>query len=158
MIGDVFAAPTKAPDESAANSYKKTHMNLSDRANKNKHTKYIIPTLGECSSSSNYRTGSFLCRRSGCYSHSGHARHNVLGMYYAKARFYSADDKRFVAMDPIKGSITDPLSLGAAQAVLMQIILQNVGGDVLAPPVGALAGDLDGKSLQTPTSTAWIIL
>ena len=32
-------------------------------------------------------------------------------MYYAKARFYSADDKRFVAMDPIKGSITDPLSL-----------------------------------------------
>ena len=28
---------------------------------------------------------------------------DVLGMYYAKARFYSADDKRFVAMDPIKG-------------------------------------------------------
>ena len=34
-----------------------------------------------------------------------------MGMYYAKARFYSADDKRFVAIDPIKGQITDPLSL-----------------------------------------------
>ncbi|WP_303331127.1 RHS repeat-associated core domain-containing protein, partial [Bacteroides acidifaciens] len=36
---------------------------------------------------------------------------DVLGMYYAKARFYSADDKRFVAMDPIKGNISKPLSI-----------------------------------------------
>lgn len=32
-------------------------------------------------------------------------------MYYAKARFYDADTKRFVAIDPLKGNITDPLSL-----------------------------------------------
>ena len=44
-------------------------------------------------------------------NYTGHDWDDVLGMYYAKARFYSADDKRFVAMDPIKGNITDPLSL-----------------------------------------------
>ena len=44
-------------------------------------------------------------------SYTGHDWDDVLGMYYAKARFYDADAKRFVAMDPIKGSIVDPLSL-----------------------------------------------
>ena len=46
-------------------------------------------------------------------SYTGHDWDDVLGMYYAKARFYSAEDKRFVAMDPVKGSITDPMSLVA---------------------------------------------
>ena len=44
-------------------------------------------------------------------SYTGHDWDDVLGMYYAKARFYSAEDKRFVAMDPIKGNVTEPLSL-----------------------------------------------
>ncbi len=44
-------------------------------------------------------------------SYTGHDWDDVLGMYYAKARFYDADAKRFVAMDPIKGQSTDPLSL-----------------------------------------------
>lgn len=44
-------------------------------------------------------------------NYTGYDWDDVLGMYYAKARFYSADDKRFVAIDPIKGQITDPLSL-----------------------------------------------
>ena len=34
-------------------------------------------------------------------SYTGHDWDDVLGMYYAKARFYSAEDKRFVAMDPV---------------------------------------------------------
>ena len=44
-------------------------------------------------------------------NYTGYDWDDVLGMYYAKARFYSADDKRFVAIDPVKGQITDPLSL-----------------------------------------------
>ena len=44
-------------------------------------------------------------------NYTGHDWDDVLGMYYAKARFYSAEDKRFVAMDPVKGSIAQPLSL-----------------------------------------------
>ena len=32
-------------------------------------------------------------------------------MYYAKARFYDPAAKRFVSMDPVKGNVTDPLSL-----------------------------------------------
>ena len=46
-------------------------------------------------------------------SYTGHDWDDVLGMYYAKARFYSAEDKRFVAMDPVKGQIVEPLSLVA---------------------------------------------
>ena len=35
----------------------------------------------------------------------------VLGMYYAKARMYDAENRRFASVDPVKGNITDPLSL-----------------------------------------------
>ena len=35
----------------------------------------------------------------------------VLGMYYAKARFYDAENRRFAAMDPVKGEITNPLTM-----------------------------------------------
>jgi RHS repeat-associated protein len=35
----------------------------------------------------------------------------VLGLYYGKARMYSAADKRFMAVDPFKGLITNPLTL-----------------------------------------------
>jgi RHS repeat-associated protein len=35
----------------------------------------------------------------------------VINKYYAKARMYNAADRRFVAMDPIKGSVLNPKSL-----------------------------------------------
>ena len=44
-------------------------------------------------------------------SYTGHDWDDVLGMYYAKARFYSAEDKRFVAVDLVKGQVIEPLSL-----------------------------------------------
>lgn len=42
-----------------------------------------------------------------------HDYDSVLDMYYAKARFYDAGDRRFVAMDALKGQVTEPLSLNA---------------------------------------------
>lgn len=44
-------------------------------------------------------------------NYTGHDWDDVLEMYYAKARFYDPDAKRFVEIDPVKGSVTDPLSL-----------------------------------------------
>ena len=44
-------------------------------------------------------------------NYTGHDWDDVLGMYYAKARFYDPAAKRFVAMDPVKGNVVDPLSL-----------------------------------------------
>ena len=35
----------------------------------------------------------------------------VLGMYYAKARFYDAENRRFAAVDPVKGEIINPLTM-----------------------------------------------
>ena len=56
-------------------------------------------------------------------TYTGHERDSVLGMYYAKARMYdTADkhgsskgnklgDKRFTAVDPVKGNVRNPQSL-----------------------------------------------
>ena len=44
-------------------------------------------------------------------NYTGHDWDDVLGMFYAKARFYDPAAKRFVAMDPVKGNVTDPMSL-----------------------------------------------
>lgn len=41
----------------------------------------------------------------------GHEYDDVLNQFYAKYRFYDADLKRFDSVDPIKGFVTDPLSL-----------------------------------------------
>lgn len=35
----------------------------------------------------------------------------VLNMFYAKARFYDADNRRFASVDPVKGYVSDPASL-----------------------------------------------
>ena len=43
--------------------------------------------------------------------YTGHAYDMVLGLYYAKARMYDADDRRFMAVDPYKGSIANPQTL-----------------------------------------------
>ncbi len=44
-------------------------------------------------------------------NYTGHDWDDVLGMYYAKARFYDPAAKRFVSMDPVKGNIVSPASL-----------------------------------------------
>ena len=43
--------------------------------------------------------------------YTGHAYDMVLGLYYAKARMYNADDRRFMAVDPYKGSVANPQTL-----------------------------------------------
>ncbi|BDF71892.1 hypothetical protein CE91St41_28730 [Oscillospiraceae bacterium] len=44
-------------------------------------------------------------------TYAGHQYDDILNQYYAKARMYDADNRRFTAVDPVKGNITDPLSL-----------------------------------------------
>ena len=43
--------------------------------------------------------------------YTGHPYDMVLGLYYAKARMYDADDRRFMAVDPVGGGITNPQTL-----------------------------------------------
>ena len=44
-------------------------------------------------------------------NYTGHEYDQVLGMYYAKARFYAPELRRFLSMDPVKGSVMDPISI-----------------------------------------------
>jgi RHS repeat-associated protein len=43
--------------------------------------------------------------------YTGHPFDQVLNLYYAKARMYDAQDRRFVAVDKIKGTIENLLTL-----------------------------------------------
>jgi RHS repeat-associated protein len=43
--------------------------------------------------------------------YTGHPYDNVLSAYFAEARMYDAADRRFLAADPIKGTVTNPLTL-----------------------------------------------
>jgi RHS repeat-associated protein len=43
--------------------------------------------------------------------YTGHPYDVVLGLYFAEARMYDAADRRFVANDPYKGDVANPLSL-----------------------------------------------
>ncbi|MCL1809619.1 MAG: nucleotidyltransferase domain-containing protein [Clostridiales bacterium] len=43
--------------------------------------------------------------------YTGHPYDQVLAAYYAKARMYDAIDRRFMAVDPVKGSVSDPQSM-----------------------------------------------
>jgi RHS repeat-associated protein len=40
-----------------------------------------------------------------------HAYDPVLGLYYAKARMYDAENRRFVAVDPLKGFVENPMTM-----------------------------------------------
>ena len=40
-----------------------------------------------------------------------HDYDSVLELYYAKARFYDADGRHFVSMDPLKGNVADPMTM-----------------------------------------------
>jgi len=44
-------------------------------------------------------------------SYTGHAYDAVLGVYYAKARMYDAANRRFVAVDPAKGTVANAQTL-----------------------------------------------
>jgi RHS repeat-associated protein len=43
--------------------------------------------------------------------YTGHPYDVVLGLYFAEARMYDAADRRFVANDPVRGGVVNPLSL-----------------------------------------------
>ena len=43
-------------------------------------------------------------------NYTGHEYDAVLGMYYAKARFYDAEDRHFISIDPVMGRVEEPLS------------------------------------------------
>lgn len=43
--------------------------------------------------------------------YTGHPYDQVLGMYFAEARMYDAEDRKFVAVDPFRGILTRPESL-----------------------------------------------
>ncbi|BDF71890.1 hypothetical protein CE91St40_28710 [Oscillospiraceae bacterium] len=44
-------------------------------------------------------------------TYAGHQYDDILNQYYAKARMYDADSRRFTAVDPVKGDAEMPLSL-----------------------------------------------
>jgi RHS repeat-associated protein len=59
----------------------------------------------------------------------------VLGMYYAKARFYDAENRRFASMDPVKGEITDPLTMVQyIYAIDCPLVYIDLGGERADPP------------------------
>jgi RHS repeat-associated protein len=43
--------------------------------------------------------------------YTGHQYDQVIGQYYAKARMYDSEDRRFMAVDPVKGSGLSPITL-----------------------------------------------
>ncbi|MCL1982503.1 MAG: hypothetical protein FWG53_05335, partial [Clostridiales bacterium] len=43
--------------------------------------------------------------------YTGHPYDMVLGAYYAKARMYDAKNRRFMAVDPVKGTVADPQTM-----------------------------------------------
>jgi RHS repeat-associated protein len=50
--------------------------------------------------------------------YTGHPYDAVLGMYFAEARMYDAADRRFVAVDPVKGSVANSATLAQYTYVL----------------------------------------
>ena len=103
-------------------------------------------------------------------NYTGHERDSVLGMYYAKARMYdTADkhgstkgnklgDKRFMAVDPVKGNVRNPQSMVQYTYVLNNPLLYvdplglwtaqvEVGGSASAGASGgkSFTAVIDGK-------------
>ncbi|MBR5317700.1 MAG: RHS repeat-associated core domain-containing protein, partial [Lachnospiraceae bacterium] len=104
-------------------------------------------------------------------TYTGHERDSVLGMYYAKARMYdTADkhgstkanklgDKRFTAVDPVKGDARNPQTMVQYTYVINNPLMyvDPLGlfaqGDILE--LGSGTSIFDG---QTETDVAWLQL
>ena len=76
-----------------------------------------------------------------------HDYDTVLDQYYAKARFYDAGDRRFTAMDPVKGNISDPMSM-------VQYLYCLDNGLTYIDPLGLAVKSTDktDKTMVTPKS------
>ena len=55
--------------------------------------------------------------------YTGHPYDQVLAVYYAKARMYDAIDRRFMAVDPVKGTVRDPQTMVQYNYVLNNPVL-----------------------------------
>ena len=73
-------------------------------------------------------------------NYTGHEYDAVLGMYYAKARFYDAENRRFISVDRVKGNITEPLTLVQYIYVINNpLILVDPTGDKYKLSEGTIA-------------------
>jgi RHS repeat-associated protein len=78
----------------------------------------------------------------------------VLGMYYAKARFYDAENRRFASMDPVKGELTDPLTMVQYIYVVdCPLIYVDLGGEQKSPPSSVDGGANKNTTTPKPTVT-----
>jgi RHS repeat-associated protein len=78
--------------------------------------------------------------------YTGHSYDQVLNLYHTKARMYDAQDRRFMAVDPIKGTILKPASLNQYAYCLNNPIKY-------IDPLGLLA-----VRLQLPKSAGGVVL
>ncbi len=100
-------------------------------------------------------------------TYTGHERDSVLGQYYAKARMYdTADkhgstkgnkvgDKRFTAVDPVKGNVRNPQSLVQYTYVLNNPLMYV---DPLGQFTISLGGNASGAFILGVTGGAEIIV
>ena len=80
----------------------------------------------------------------------------VLGMYYAKARFYDAENRRFASVDPVKGEITNPLTMVQyIYAIDCPLIYIDVGGEKAEAVDFAGVG---GSAASKPTTNPYPML
>ena len=79
--------------------------------------------------------------------YTGHPYDMVLGAYYAKARMYDAENRRFMAVDPVKGAVTNPQTM-----VQYTYCLDNPIRYIDPFGLATLNGKDIGKSLREETS------
>ena len=76
-------------------------------------------------------------------------------MYYAKARFYDAENRRFTAVDPMKGEITNPLTMVQyIYAIDCPLIYIDVGGEKAEAVDFAGVGGSAQNSNTNPASSS----
>jgi RHS repeat-associated protein len=95
--------------------------------------------------------------------YTGHSYDQVLGLYYAKARMYDAQDRRFMAMDWVKGTVVRPETLNLYVYVINKPLifidplgLMLVDLAVYAKAMGATVVEyLDKKLVDVEGSPGW---
>ena len=82
-------------------------------------------------------------------TYAGHQYDDILNQYYAKARMYDADNRRFTAVDPVKGDAKEPLSLVQYIYVVNNpLIYVDPTGRSAAQVVGQVAEPIILKGLE----------